>query len=515
MKSFDSLPAWLQRWRWPLLIALLQFVLHLWVNAYDNFFRDELYYLAAGQHPDLGYVDYPPFVALATAAARALLGSSVLAIRLLPAIAGAAIVLLTAAMVMELGGGLPAQCLAAMAVALAPIFLAASGLMTMDPFDQLWWALAAFVLLRLIKRQEPRLWLAFGLVAGVGMMTKVTMAFYCFALLAGLLLSPSRKLLFNRWLLIGGAIALLIFSPYLLWQVQHGFPTLDFWKYYATSKTYPVTPLEFLVQQVKTINPLALPLALAGLYLLFFNPKGRPYQAFGWAYLILYLLFMIQKTKFYFLSPAYPILFAAGAYALELIVLARPRWTWLQPNYLRILLITGLFLAPFAIPILGPEPFIRFNDATGRIGDVRIERLETSDLPQTLADRYGWTQMVADIALAYNSLPAGEKSEACILTDNYGQAGAVDFYGPAFGLPKAISGHNSYFIWGPGNCTGRVLIAVGFEADELTWVFESLQPAGQVECGYCKPHEQGSPIFIVRGLKAPIQEAWPGAKDYN
>ncbi len=515
MKILDSSFAWLRRSGWLLLIAFLQFALHLWVNAHDNFFRDELYYLAASQHLDLGYVDYPPFVALATAFARVVFGSSVVGIRLLPAIAGVAIVLLTAAMVAELGGGLLAQCLAAMAAALAPIFLGSSGLMTMDPFDQLWWTLAALVLLRLIHRQEPRLWLAFGVVAGVGMLTKVTMAFYCFALIVGLLLSPSRKLLFNRWLLMGGALALVIFSPYLIWQVQHGFPTLEFWKTYAAGKTYPVTPLEFLVQQIKTINPLAAPLVLAGLYFLFFHPKGKPYQAFGWAYLILYVLFTIQKTKFYFLSPAYPVLFAGGAYAFELWVQGRPRWAWLQPNYLRILLITGVFLAPFAIPILRPDTFIQLNNATGGIAEVRIERLRTSDLPQTYADRYGWPQMAAQVALAYNRLTPDEQSEACILTSNYGEAGAMDFYGPAFNLPRAISGHNSYFLWGPGSCTGSVVITVAYPFSDLGPAFESVQDAGKVECGYCMPYENGSPIFIARGLKVPIQEAWPTVKKYE
>ncbi len=515
MKALDVIYAWLRRSGWLLLIAFLQFALHLWVNAHDNFFRDELYYLAAGQHLDLGYVDYPPFVAFITAFARLVFGSSEVAIRLLPALAGAAMVLLTAAMVAELGGGLPAQCLAATAVALAPIFLGSSGLMTMDPFDQLWWTLAAFVLLRLIRRQEPRLWLAFGVVAGVGLLTKVTMSFYCFGLVVGLLLSPSRRLLFNRWLLMGGAIALLIFSPYLIWQVQHGFPTLEFWATYAAGKTYPVTPLEFLIQQVKTINPLALPLVLAGLYFLFFHPKGRPYQAFGWAYLILYVLFMIQKTKFYFLSPAYPVLFAAGAYTFELLVQARPRWTWLQPNYLRLLLITGVFLAPFAIPILRPDTFIQYNDLLGGIGDVRIEQMRLGDLPQTYADRYGWPEMTADIAQAYDSLTAEEKSAACILTMNYGEAGALDFYGPAYGLPKSISGHNSYFLWGPNGCSGKVVITVEYPFSDLAPSFESVQPAGEVECGYCMPYENRSPIFIARGLKAPIEAAWPTVKLYE
>lgn len=515
MKALDSFYAWLRRWRWPLLIALLPFALHLWVNAHDNFFRDELYYMAAAQHLDLGYVDYPPFIALATGFERAIFGSSVLAIRLMPAIANAVLVLIAAAMVMELGGGLLAQCLAAMAVALGPVFLGSSGLMSMDPFDQLWWGLTAFILLRLIKHEEPRQWLLFGLVAGVGMITKVTMSFYCFALVVGLLLSPNRRLLFNRWLVLGGLIALVIFSPYIIWQFLHGFPTLDFWKFYATSKTYPVTPLEFFGQQVQTINLFAFPLALAGLYFLFFVPNGKPYRVFAWAYLILYVLFTIQKTKFYFLSPAYPVLFASGAYAIEQFVSTRPRWNWLSITYVGTLLITGLLFAPFAIPILPMDTFIRLNNFLGGRANVKTERLQESSLPQNFADRYGWPEMVGQIAQAYDTLTPQEKTEACILTQNYGEAGAVDFYGPALGLPKAISGHNSYYIWGPDGCTGKVIITVGFPQSDLDPVFESVQVAGKVECGYCMPYENGAPILIGRGLTVSIQNAWPTTKSFN
>ena len=225
MNFRSSFSSWLRRSGWAiLLIALLQFILHQWANIHDNFFRDELYYLAAGQHLAPGYVEYPPFVAFATAFSRAVFGTSVAAIRLLPSLAAALIVVLTADMVARLGGGLLAQILAAFAVALAPVFLGSSGLMSMDPFDQLWWTLAAWVLLRLITDQKPHLWLVFGVVAGLGLLTKLTIGFYILALLIGLLLTGQRRLLFNRWLIIGGVIALVMMSPYLAWQAAHGLP---------------------------------------------------------------------------------------------------------------------------------------------------------------------------------------------------------------------------------------------------------------------------------------------------
>ncbi len=501
---------------WPvLLVALLQLVLHIWVSAHDNFFRDELYYIAASRHLDFGYVDFPPLVALATAAVRLLLGPSLVALRLLPALAGVLVILLTADMVARLGGGRLPQLLAAVAVALGPVFIGSTGILTMDPFDQVWWALCAWTLLRILQDRQPRLWLLFGLLAGLGLLNKLTVGFYVAALLLGMLLSSQRKLLFNRWLLLGGLLAFVLISPYILWNAAHGFPTLEFTGNYAGGKTFQATPVEFLVQQIITTNPLAFPLWLGALYFLFFTASGKPYRAFGWAYVLLLVLFTLLKTKFYWLSPAYPALFAFGAHALSLLVQSRPRLTWLQPAYIGIVFITGLFFVPFSIPILPLQTFLKLNSLSGGGEVVKTENLATSALPQSYADRYGWREMVLAVKQAYDTLTPREKADACIFASNYGEAGAVDFYGPALGLPKAISGHNSYFIWGPQGCTGKVLITINVPISDLASGFQSVQPAGHTSCTYCMPFENNAPILIARGLKASIQDAWPGVKSYQ
>lgn len=488
---------------WPvLLIALLQFTLHLWVSAHDNFFRDELYYIAASRHLDFGYVDFPPLVALATAGVRLLLGPSLVALRLLPALAGVLVILLTADMVARLGGGLLAQVLAALSIALAPVFIGSSGIMTMDPFDQLWWTLLAWILLRLIMDRQPRLWLLFGLVVGLGLLNKLTVGFYVGALVLGLLLSNQRKLLFNRWLISGGLLALLLISPYILWNAAHGFPTLAFTRNYTSGKTYQqATPLEFLIQQITASNPFAFPLWLSALYFLFFTTAGKPYRTFGSAYLLLFVLFMLLKTKIYWLSPAYPALFALGARARGLFFQHRPRLAWLQPAYIGILAVSGVLLVPFAIPILPVQTFIELSNS--------------APLPQYFADRYGWREMVLAVKQSYDTLTPAEKAVACIFTSNYGEAGAVDLYGPALGLPKAISGHNSYFIWGPQGCTGKVLITVNIPLTDIASGFDSVKFAGSTACTYCMPYENNAPIFIARGLHANIYDAWPAVKVYE
>jgi 4-amino-4-deoxy-L-arabinose transferase-like glycosyltransferase len=493
---------------WPvLLIALLQFVLHMWVGTHDNFFRDELYYIAASRHLDFGYVDFPPLVALATAGVRLLLGGSVFALRLLPAVSGVLVILLTADMVARLGGGRLPQLLAAVAVGLGPVFIGSSGLMGIDPFDQFWWTVCAWTLLRIIKEQRPRLWLLFGLFAGLGLLNKLTIGFYVTALVLGVLLSNQRKLLFNRWFIFGGLLAFLLISPYILWNAAHGFPTLEFTRNYSKGGTYQQpTPIEFLLQQIVTVNPLASFLWLGGLYLLFFTAAGKPYRAFGWAYLFLHIFFTLQKTKYYWLSPAFPALFAAGAYALGLLVQKRSRLAWLQPTYIWVLAISGLLLVPFAIPILPPQTYLRLSGGASA---------GSSALPQVFADRYGWRELAASVKQAYSTLTPQEQAEACVFTSNYGEAGAINLYGPALGLPKAISGHNSYFIWGPQGCTGNVLITVNIPLSDLVSIFDSVEPAGITSCTYCVAYENNVPIFIARGLHVNIQEAWPGVKDYQ
>jgi hypothetical protein len=307
----------------------------------------------------------------------------------------------------------------------------------------------------------------------------------------------------------------LMFSPYIVWEVQHGFPTLEFFRTYSSGKTYQATPLEYFFQQVVTTSPIALPLWLGGLYFLFFTVSGKPYRAFGWAYLILYTAFMIQKMKFYWLSPAYPMLFASGAYGLELLVQQRLRLKWLQPVYLWTLAISGLVIVPLTLPILSPEAFIRINALFGGAAEVKMENLKASELPQTFADRYGWQEMTAAVAEAYDTLSPEEKASACILTRNYGEAGAVDLYGSVYGLPRAMSGHNSYFIWGPQGCTGQVIITVNYPLQDLASGFESVELAGQTKCKYCMPYENDAPIFIARGLKVDIQQAWPTVKHFD
>jgi 4-amino-4-deoxy-L-arabinose transferase-like glycosyltransferase len=312
----------------------------------------------------------------------------------------------------------------------------------MDAFDQLFWVAGAYVLLLILKRARPRLWLAFGLIAGLGLLTKLTLLYFGFAVFVALLLTSARRQLLTPWPWLGGALALVFLLPYALWQAAHGWPTLEFFANYG-AKVDPSSPVEFLVEQIVTMQPPTLPLWIAGLVYYLFGRDGRPYRMLGWIYVILFLVFLIQNARFYFLAPAYPMLFAAGATAAERFV-RRRSWSWIKPAYVIVLAVSGLVVAPLTVvPALPAETLAGITGAAGGNAGLQFETRKVAQLPQNFADRFGWKQMTATVGGVYHGLPADQRAEACILTGNYGAAGAIDFFGPPQGLPNAISGHNS------------------------------------------------------------------------
>src|SRR5215217_3639609 len=496
------------------LLAGVKLLVHLLTAENYGYFRDELYYMAASERLDLGYVDFPPFVALVTAIVRATLGDSLLALRLLPALAGAAVVVLAGLMARELGGGRFAQGLAALAVLIAPNFIVFGTFISMDAFDQLFQVSAAYVLLLILKRDRPRLWLLFGLLAGLGLLTKLTMLFFGFAVFVALLLTRARRHLLTPWPWLGGVVAFLFLLPYLFWELTNGWPTLEFWANYG-AKVDAASPLEFLVEQIVTMQPPTLPLWFAGLLYYLFSRDGRSYRALGWLYVILFVLFMIQNARFYFLAPAYPMLFAAGAVVFERF-LSRRNWDWIKPAYVVVLAVSGIVVAPITVlPVLPVETLARITGAAGGDAGVQVETREVGQLPQIFADRFGWENLVATVDRVYEELPTEERERACVLTGNYGEAGAVDFFGPRYRLPGAISGHNSYYIWGPGDCAGEVVISIGVPHDLLREEFGDVEQAATVRCRYCMPDEDNLPVYVCRNPKVPLEEAWPRFEHYD
>jgi hypothetical protein len=494
-------------------LALVSFIGHMLVAGNYGYFRDELYYLADGQHLALGYVDQPLLLGWLAALLNLLAGDGLVAIHVIPALAGGAIVIITGLIAREMGGGRLAEALAATAALFTVIFMATASIFSMDVLDALWWALGTYVVVRLFHRQQPRLWLVFGVVAGIGLMTKLTIGFFGLALVVGLLLTPARAAFRQRWIWLGGAIAFVGLLPYVIWNAVNGWPTVAFWHHYGGLSGGG--PVGFLANVLLILNIVNLPLAIAGLYFYFRAPAGTPYRALGWTFVVLYLVLTAINAKPYFIGPAFPLLLAPGAVVFERAALTQ-RARWINPAYIALIALSGLFFAPLAMPVLPPTVFASNyaflsglgNGGAGQAGG-------KTPFPQYLADRFGWDAMTAQVAAVYNGLPASERAQACIYTDNYGEASALNFFGPADHLPPAISGHNNYFLWGPGACSGQVLISVNISQSDLLKSYSSVVSAGAVSCQYCEDYENGAPIYVATHPKVSVKDAWPSTKHFN
>jgi hypothetical protein len=452
-------------------IAAVKLLLHLYAGRRYGYFGDELYYLACADHLTWGYVDQPPLVALVARVARALLGESLPAIRLIPALAGAAKVLLTGLIARELGGKRFAQGLAALCALAAPGFLALDSLLTMNAFEPLFWMGCAWLVIRIVRTGDTRLWLWFGLLAGIGLENKHSMLIFGFGIIAGLLLTPERRFLRTRWLWIAGLVAFLIFLPNLLWNVQRHFPFLELQANIRRSgRNVDLTPLAFLGQEILAMLPMSAPVWLAGLWFFFFRREGKPFRALGWAWLVAAALILALNPRIYYLFPAFPLLFAGGSVLWER-WLAGARVQWVKPVYVALIVLMAAALAPTMVPLLPVETYIRYSAAT-HLAPPRIETHRLGPLPQLFADQFGWDEMVATVARVYNGLPADVRATTAIFAQNYSQAGAVDLLGPRYGLPKAISGHQSYYLWGPREYTGESVIVMDGRQEDLEKRFQ-------------------------------------------
>lgn len=495
---------------WVYALAAIGVLLHVVFSGRYGYFRDELYYAACGEHLAWGYVDHAPFVALIARLSRATLGDSLFALRFFPALAAAAKVYLSGWMARELNGGRFAQLLAALSTLVAPIYLTFDSFLSMNSFEPLFWMACAAILLRILNGGDERLWLLFGVVAGVGTLNKHSMLFFGSGVFAGLWLTAARREFAKRWVWLAGVLALLIFMPNLLWEIRHGWPTIALLRTVIGTKYSHVTTWEYVWQQSLLTHPLATPIWLAGLWYLLFDAAGKKYAALGLAYLIVLAELIALQGKTYYLAPAYLVLFAAGGVWIETRVLPHTG-VWLKPATVTPLIIGGLIAAPLAMPILPVEYAVRYC----RFWDVEavhVENVPLGDLPQFFADMYGWSEQVQGLAQVFNALPVQDREKCAVLAYNYGEAAAIDYLGTAQGLPKAISGHNQYALWGPGGYTGAVVIAIGFSQEQLRDIFDEVNPAMRVTSQYAIPEEANLTIYLCGKPRKKLPDIWAKLK---
>lgn len=495
-------------------IGALGFLLQMAFNGRYGYFRDELYYIACSNHLAFGYVDLAPLVAWLTRAFRIVFGDSLHAIRLLPSLAFGAEIALTGFITRELGAKRWAIFLACISVLFAPVILGNGTRLAMNPIEPLFWMGCIYVLLLALNRDQPKLLPWCGVLLGFGLLNKHSTVFFIAALVVALLLSPERRLLSTKWFWLAAAIAFCIALPNVLWQYLHHFPTLeDLRNVKATHKNIELPPLAFLHQQIGMLNPYACFVWLGGLLYLLFHPSAKRHRFLAFTYLAFLAAMMYLKGKDYYLAPIYPMLFASGAVLWEKVIQSFLPLRWLRYAIPTVVIALGLLAVPLVIPILPPEKIPVYIHAL-RIQMTRTENGMVSPLPQHFADEFGWPEMVAKVAEVYTSLPPEQRAKTAILAGNYGGAGAIDFFGPRYGLPKSISAHQNYYYWGPRDYSGESVIL-------LEW---SLQDA-EHWCGTVGVGPRNDPplgmgwehynILVCHNFKVPLAQAWPRLKAWN
>lgn len=484
-------------------MSAVTILLHLLCIDRYGFFRDELYYLACGEHLDWGYVDQPPLIALIAWIARHL-GHSLFAVRIFAVLAAAGIVAITALLARRLGGGVFAQFLAALAALVAPLWLSLGSFLSMNVFEPLFWMGMAYCLLVIVQGGDERLWLVFGLLAGLGLENKHSTLFFGSAVVIGLLLTKERRHFARPWIWLGGIVALLVFLPNLLWEARHQFATLELLQNVArSSKNAPVTLWSFFTGQLQLMHPLGAVMWIAGLWWLLRNAR---YRALGIAFVALFAEFVILKGKIYYLGPIYPLLFAAGGIVIE-------RWPRaLRIGFAALLAITGAILAPMTLPVLSEQTFIAYSRAL-HLQAQPTENHRMGPLPQHYADMHGWPELTATVASVWTRLP--DRNRCAIFGQNYGEAGAIDWFGPRYGLPKALSAHQNYYYWGDHGYSGDCVVVLGDNRETLETIFDSVTLGATFHHPYVMPYENDLPVWICRGMKGPFAELWPQIKQWR
>ena len=496
-------------------IALAGFALHMIFNNRYGYFRDEFDYIICGNHPAWGYVDQPPLVPVLSRIFRALFGDSLRAIRFMPVLAMSATIILSGIIARELGGRRFAVVLTAIAVLAAPMYLSDASLLTSNSLEPLLWMGCVYFAILAAKRNEPKYWLWFGVVAGIGLQEKYSILVFGFGIVVGLLLTEQRRFLLNRWLWIGGATAFLIFLPNLLWNVANNWPFVQLMRNIrAEGRDILLSPWQYFLHQFLLINPLNAFLWITGVVALLVAARFRPYRFLAWTYLVGFTVFAALKGKDYYLSPIYPVLLAAGAIVID-DAIDRIRQPWLKPALVIVLLAGSATLVPFVVPVLPVDQFIAYLNKFPIKAPRSEHSHERAVLPQMYADQFGWNEIVSEVVVAWNRIPPEEQKDCAIFGQDYGQTGAVDFLGPKYGLPQSLGGHQTWWLWGPRGYSGNCMIVLDDTQERLDTLFEHVEYVGRTPDN---PYalEKNLTVFICHGFKhGTLAQVWPYLKRWR
>jgi hypothetical protein len=489
-------------------LGLVKLLIHLPVLHRYGYHHDELYFIACGQHPSFGYVDHAPLVPWIARLATTLFGESLVGLRILSTLAGAAAVVLLGLLVRRMGGGRFAQVLACVAMIVAPVYLRTGNLLCILAFEPILWLACFYLLVRLIQEEDQRLWVWLGLVAGLGLTNKHSMLFFGFGLTAGLLLTPLRRSFRSPWLYAGGAVAFLIFLPNLIWQARNGWPTFVFLLSLNSKVMEDISSFQFVAGQFLYLAPLSALVWIPGLVYLLFSRHGRPYRILGWIYVAVFLLLLVVKSKIYYLAPAYPPLLAAGGIAIERLA-RRRQLAWLPPATVALVALGGLALAPVSLPALSIDATDRFVDTVtfGAFDNIY-------ELTGDLHGMFGWPERVDAVTTVYDSLSPAEKEKTMLFAADYGNAGVVDHLGKQRGLPRAVSFDKTYWLWGYPDHPVETVIGVGFSVEFLEQIYDEVEVAASVELENVNPYQTPFVVTLCRRPKIPMDKVWPQVRPW-
>ena len=490
----------------PWIAALLTLVLHLAGNAHYGFFRDELYFIICGFRPDLGYVDQPPLVPLLAGFSQTF-GLSLFALRVIPAVFAGLATYIACRFAVELGGGRFAIIIAALVTTFAPQMLGFGSRLSPDTVGMAVWPLIALLVYRIARGADSRWWIGVSVLIAFAFWAKYSVAFFAVGIVAGLLLTPQRSTLRTPWFAAAVILGGLLIAPNVWWQWHYHFPMLQLLHndYDKFMLKWPPFPL----QQIMIMSPLLSIVWLIGLGWLFANARTR---FLAWAYVILIALMWAGDAKAYYPAAVYPYLIAAGAVPIE-------RWTGVRHNWrvaiIAVLVAFAIPSTPFVLPIVPMNTYIRYQEALGNLFHINFHVETTNNaIPiQYYADMTGWPQLEKQVAAIYSGLPAGERSGAAIYAHNFGEASAVDLYGPADHLPPALSGNNNYWLWGTHGLSGNVVIDVN--GRELLPYYRSVQRVATFYNPLGMPYENNLPVWVLRSPKQPLSSIWPHLKNYS
>ncbi len=499
-----------------LIFVLIKFLIHFYTNAFAGYgiFRDELYYLSCASRPAFGYVDQPPLSIWFLTFYRSLFGDSIFMIRMVPAVLGALTIWITGKITKEMGGNRTALFISLSAALLTPIYLAMNSHYSMNSIDIFLWTVTFYLLIKLIKEDSIKLWVLLGITLGFGLLNKISFLWMGFGIAHSMMIMSKGKIFLKKGIWIAGIISAFIFLPFIVWNLTHDMAHFEFIKNARQLKYAGLTRMDFIKDLFLIMNPVSALIWIPGLYWLFIGKRKKEFRVIGLIVFTVFLILLINgKSKAEYISAAMTPLLAAGGIFYEEIgrnVVRR----LLAYGITTSVIVSGIILSPIALPILPAETFIKYSEALG-FRQPSAEGKELDSLPQFFADMHGWEKMADDVSKVYQMVPEQERENTVAWGSNYGRAGAIEYYSSKYPLPKAISTHNNFWLWGYGDKEIKNVIFIGGELKDYENSFETVKEVLIHHAQYVMPYENNLTIFLCSGPKAELSDIWPKYKHFE